>query len=87
MTWDNANKYCKNKGAGWRLPTRTEAKCMCDNVGSLPGGLGTAPKRYWTSTMSSTYGIYVYLNRANNVSCGTNSAIEGSALLYVKCVK
>ncbi|MDR2361803.1 MAG: hypothetical protein LBD91_03660, partial [Prevotellaceae bacterium] len=52
LTWGEAVTVCQNKGPGWRLPTITEAVCMCENRNSLPGGY-VSNRCYWTSTVIS----------------------------------
>lgn len=47
MTWDEANKYAKSLGEGWRLPTRGE---LCDAYDN--GVKDFKSDNYWSS---STY--------------------------------
>ena len=46
-TWDAAKTICATDiGAGWRLPTRTEAECMCRN--NVWGGENVPNGMYWS---------------------------------------
>jgi uncharacterized protein (TIGR02145 family) len=48
MNWNEADAYCKGIDSGWRLPSRDELICICNNKGSLPGG--SSETYYWSST-------------------------------------
>ncbi len=57
MSFEDAEKYCAELGAGWRLPTATELLSIVDYNKSNPAIEDTAfPKTesdyYWTSTVS-----------------------------------
>ncbi|MDR3351062.1 MAG: hypothetical protein LBN98_05415 [Prevotellaceae bacterium] len=43
-TWDNAVSYCNSRGA--RLPSSSEAYCMCDNRSTMAGG-AVSGGMYW----------------------------------------
>jgi len=83
MNWSEANTTCNNKKTGddWRLPTRTELECMCENRGA--GGYAT-DGHYWSSTADSSYYYYVYFN--SDGSCVTNS-LDPSNIYRVRCVQ
>jgi hypothetical protein len=84
MDWSTANTFCQNKSTGWRLPTLTELKCMCQNGSGLPNGY-VVGYTYWSSTLYDE-GYYYSVSRDVNKNCipGANKA---SVKRFVKCVK
>jgi competence protein ComGC len=79
---DDAIAKCSSRGAGWRLPTKTELNTIYNNKGSLSGfytGDG-----HWTSTYYSTY--YVWLQDLGNGDQYYED-IRLDILFYVRCVK
>jgi hypothetical protein len=80
MNWSTADTFCRAKGTGWRLPTRTELQCMCSSKESLPGGY--VGNYYWSSTANdSGYYYIVYFNSSCDTYYDTYSYNR-----YVKCV-
>jgi hypothetical protein len=83
MNWSGATSYCESLGSGWRLPTRAEALCICDNSGTLPPGSLPHNNPYWTS--------YTYMNIATVFVLsfdGSDLFDDGRENFYdVKCVK
>jgi hypothetical protein len=75
----DANTLCAEKGAGWRLPTNGELKCMCNNKSSLPGGY--KENYYWSSVGYSTRG------RAIDFKSCKDDPMEDYFGNYVRCVK
>tara|TARA_R110001592_G_scaffold285609_1_gene554091 strand:- start:63 stop:380 length:318 start_codon:yes stop_codon:yes gene_type:complete len=53
---DNASKYCKGLGDGWRLPTRNEQLEMYKHKEQL----GLKDSYYWSSTESSSNIAWYY---------------------------
>lgn len=85
-TWTPASNVCTAKGAGWRLPTKTELECMCqnENRSTLPGGYTTqAP--YWSGYPDSDDKYFVVYFFSNG-TCQTSSN-STSNQRSVKCVK
>jgi hypothetical protein len=80
MTWSNANAYCQNKAAGWRLPAVGELQCMCSNKATLP--VGYVDNWYRSSTNAG--GVYDYVVRFSD--CDRNGYRYDNNY-YVKCVK
>jgi len=48
MTWEDANKYAKSLGNGWRLPTRAELVALYDF--DQGRSIGMAADWYWSGT-------------------------------------
>jgi hypothetical protein len=70
--------FCPTKGDGWRLPTRPELLCMCQNHATLPGGYEDG--YYMSSTELS--GTHVTVNLE---TCSSDIFYTYKPLL--KCVK
>jgi hypothetical protein len=81
--WSSAKSICSSKGTGWRLPTDTELKCLCENKNNILGGyVGGGAGSYWSSTTYGSDGHY-------EVDF-TNCTVNGYADYYyrfVKCVR
>jgi hypothetical protein len=71
--------YCENKGTGWRLPTKDELICMCNNRDALPGGY-VYNGDYWSDEY---YWRYYVINFGG---CWDNTP-GTSHSYYIKCVK
>jgi hypothetical protein len=86
MNGSSADTYCKNKDAGWRLPTLDELRCICQNKSSLPGGY-ERDAYYWSSEpVSSGQHHALYFDADNIYTCQNGSSHDG-ANRNVKCVK
>jgi hypothetical protein len=78
MTYSEALEYCKNKGEGWRLPTKEEMLIIYSKRSKLleqDGMVPFVPKDYWTSSKRNNYESYV-------INMGT-----GSETSYSKNIK
>ena len=78
MNWDDAVKWCKSQGEGWRLPTRFELIRAFDEGIVFPGNV------FWSSTENYTdtaYAWYVYL------SYGATGANTKVTAYNVRCVR
>jgi hypothetical protein len=79
MNWEDAKKWCKAQGKGWRLPTRVEL------IQAFDEGILTGDDRYfWSSTeyyLSPAYAWYVALYGG-----GTGNVTEADQY-YVRCVR
>jgi hypothetical protein len=84
MTWSEANDVCKNKGAGWRLPTQNEMRCVCINKSNLAAVGGYANLGYWTSSAYETGSAWTTDFTGN---CYNDVAHFFGERDYVKCVK
>ncbi|MDR2801737.1 MAG: hypothetical protein LBB31_00790, partial [Prevotellaceae bacterium] len=58
MNWDTANDVCHKKGCGWRLPTKNELKCICDDKANLSYVGGYVVSYYFSSTLASDVRSY-----------------------------
>jgi hypothetical protein len=81
MTHPAAVNACSAKGVGWRIPSRAEMVCMCQNQQSLPFGLDT--NYYWTSEPSGSL-YYLIINPRN---CGYDLGVPNYENAVVMCVK
>ena len=65
---DDASKYCKGLGDGWRLPTRKEQLEMHEHKEEL----GLDDGAYWSSTELNGYSSYAwgcYFSNGNFFNC------------------
>jgi hypothetical protein len=79
--WSTANSHCKNKGDGWRLPTKSEMECMSTFGGGAPPGGYLKNNAYWTGTARS--GGY-YQCTLVDAAC---VSVYASSSLPFKCVR
>jgi len=77
--WEKAMKACPE---GWRLPTREELECMCDNRTTI-GGF-TADVSYWSSTKYDSSFAY-FVTFVSNGFCG--KGYGESNIFRVRCVR
>jgi hypothetical protein len=84
MHWSPADDLCRNKdgGSGWRLPSRDELECMCNNKESLPGGY--VGDYYWSS---SSGGSNIHKSVGFGSNCEPYDDDDNAYHNHVKCVK
>jgi hypothetical protein len=86
--WSDANRLCKDKGEGWRLPTIEELQCICRNKETISGccDIDGLYLEYWSSTVSpeSTYNVNYYYHLHMRL-CYPPETIKHDTK-FVKCV-
>jgi hypothetical protein len=84
LTWAAADSWCKARGA--RLPTSTEAMCLCRNRAIVPAGW--YDNLVWTSTTSGNgdNDNFKYCTHTPNNNCHLYDT-HVSASLWFRCVK
>ena len=78
--WEEADRICKAKGEGWRLPTIDELKFIYQQRDLL---IGNPFKRttYWSSSLRNNFSIY-----AIDFSDGTNTYVSKTSQSVYRCV-
>ena len=79
MKYEEAKKWCEEKGNGWRMPTFIELfKAYLDNVDGFKKGW------YWSSTTYPQNANYAYI-----VHFGSGTAYHyfKTSASYVRCVR
>jgi hypothetical protein len=84
VDFTSAANLCAAKGAGWRLPTETEGKCLCEYRTSIPGGL-PVNSWYWTNTTVTTTAARMWYATEDGL-CAAGSSYQFNPA-DVKCVK
>jgi hypothetical protein len=78
--WSKAISDCSALGTGWRLPTRSELKCLCSYKSSLP--VSYSNYGYWSISELEKY-VY-FIDFASNCSEITTTKTQ---LKYISCIK
>jgi hypothetical protein len=88
-TWDDAKTYCASLGAGWRVPSLTEAQTIIDDAKEFPAVDATAfpdtpSVSFWTSTAKADgSGASWYID----VFYGASDSDVAARLFRVRCVR
>jgi hypothetical protein len=94
-TYPNAVAICAAKGAGWRVPSRTEGVCLCKYNDELPGGW-IEDEYFWTSEPwyydplydpPDPNALYRYTTVQFGNLCTSGMGTEEKNDYYFKCVK
>jgi hypothetical protein len=91
--WPAADNHCRTAvidgTTGWRLPTSSELRCICQNKASVPGGGMGASGFYWSSSLgcSSEGKQYVGVNFANTTCLGYCISTWSYVPHLIRCVK
>jgi hypothetical protein len=71
LTYSDACDFCKNKGEGWRLPTKEELMKIYNNRLAIEenGSTRFKYKDYWSSSKRNNYESYVVNFSTGKIDC------------------